>query len=308
MDELRFDDRVAIVTGAGRGLGRDHALLLARRGAAVVVNDLGGDEHGVGASAAPAQEVVAEIVTGGGRAIANHGSVASEDDAQALVAAAVDAFGRIDIVVNNAGNQIVLPFPTMPVEVLHRHFAVHVAGSFHVTQAAWPHLERSGAGRVVNTTSTASLGITGFLAYSTAKAALIGLTRTLALEGAAAGIKVNAVAPSAATRLAFAPDAAGDIPDEVRQTMARTSPAALVSPVVAYLAHESCAFTGEVLFAGAGRVSRIVLAETRGIVDADLTVESVAAGIERVMDDTEVLTLPDAMRRAQAWAERVRHS
>jgi NAD(P)-dependent dehydrogenase (short-subunit alcohol dehydrogenase family) len=304
VDEIRFDGRVVLVTGAGRGLGRDHAVLMASRGAAVVVNDLGGDVHGDGAGSGPADDVVAEIEAAGGDAVASYDSVATSEGAAAIVGVAVERFGRLDAVVNNAGIQIVKPFTQMTVQDLEQHLAVHLAGTFQVTKAAWPHLAASGAGRVVNTTSTASLGITGYTSYSSAKAALIGFTRSLALEGTAHGIHVNAVAPSAATRMAFAEDAGKDIPADVRERMAATSPARLVSPVVAFLAHPSCDLNGEILFAGAGRVSRIVFAETAGYSTGELDVEDVAANIPTIVDDRALVTLPDAMQRTQALAQR----
>jgi NAD(P)-dependent dehydrogenase (short-subunit alcohol dehydrogenase family) len=303
VDEIRFDGRVVLVTGAGRGLGRDHALLMAGRGAAVVVNDLGGDVHGDGTATGPADDVVAEIEAAGGAAVASYESVATSEGAAAAVSAALERFGRLDAVVNNAGVQIVKPFTQMTVQDLERHLAVHLVGTFEVTKAAWPHLVASGSGRVVNTTSTASLGITGYTSYSSAKAALIGLTRSLALEGAPHGLHVNAVAPSAATRMTFAEDAGKDIPAEVRARMAATSPARLVSPVVAYLAHPSCELNGEILFAGAGRVSRIVLAETTGYAADELDVEDVAANVTAIVDDRALVTLPDAMQRTQALAQ-----
>jgi NAD(P)-dependent dehydrogenase (short-subunit alcohol dehydrogenase family) len=271
----------------------------------VVVNDLGSGVGGQGASSGPADGVVAEILAAGGRAVANHDSVAKEQGAERMVGTAIESFGRLDIVINNAGIQRVKRLTDTTLDDFSAHLAVHLSGAFLVSRAAWPHLARTGSGRIVNTTSTSSLGITGYTSYASAKAALIGLTRVLALEGRATGIGVNAIAPSAATRMAFADDAAKDIPATVRDTMARTSPTSLVSPVVAYLCHESCDLTGEVLFAGAGRVTRIVLAETPGIVVADLTPETVADRIEEVLQDRDTMTLPDAMERAGAWAARL---
>jgi NAD(P)-dependent dehydrogenase (short-subunit alcohol dehydrogenase family) len=188
VNKLSFEGRVAVVTGAGRGIGRSHALLLADRGADVVVNDLGGSIGGVGADAEPASTVAAEIVAAGGAAIADTSDVATAAGAQALVDAAVERFGHLDILINNAGIIRWAGFPEADADNLERHLAVHVVGSFNTTRAAWPHMVQQGYGRIVMTTSTGMFGLPHNLSYATAKGAVIGLTRSLTTAGAAHGI------------------------------------------------------------------------------------------------------------------------
>ncbi|GIU86511.1 MAG: short-chain dehydrogenase [Acidimicrobiia bacterium] len=239
------------MTGAGRGLGRAYACELARRGARVVVNDLGTAVDGAGADAGPASAVAREITDAGGEAVADAGDVSSPADAQALVGAALERFGRVDVVVNNAG---IVRFGALceadPAD-LDRHLAVHARGAFNVTRAAWPHLVAQGYGRVVMTTSTGVLGLPDNVAYAAAKGAVIGLARSLATAGAAHGIAVNCIAPAAATRMGGRIGTPELAPE-------------LVAPMVAYLAHESCAVTGEVYVAGAGRFARLFVATTDG--------------------------------------------
>ena len=279
MGELRFDGRVALVTGAGRGLGRAYALLLAARGASVVVNDLGGAIDGTGADAAPAADVVAEIEAAGGQALADTSDVATEAGAAALVAGAVERFGRLDAVIANAGIMRWARFPDVPLEDVEAHLAVHTVGSFLVARAAWPHVQAAGAGRLVLTTSTGVLGLPGNTAYALAKGGVLGLARSLALAGRKHGIRVNCVAPAASTRLAG--DGAPEMPPE------------LVAPLVAYLAHPDCPATGEVYTAGAGRFGRLLLATTPGYLHegAAPTVEDVAAHWEAI-DDEAGATVP----------------
>ncbi|MCW2864637.1 MAG: short-chain dehydrogenase/reductase [Actinoallomurus sp.] len=261
MAELRFNGRVAIVTGAGQGLGRQHALELAARGAKVVVNDLGGALDGSGASAGPASSVVEEIKKNGGEAVANNDNVATAEGAQAIVRTALDTFGKIDIVVNNAGILRDRSFNNMAPEEFDQVIAVHLRGSFLVTHAAWPHLREQAYGRVVMTSSPAGLfGNFGQANYSSAKMGLVGLTKTLAAEGAKYNIKVNAIAPIAWTRMTeemFPPEYKDKLSVE------------LVTPVVAWLVHESNEGTGETYSVGGGRVARVFVAEGPGYTSQD---------------------------------------
>jgi len=266
MSVLHFEERVAIITGAGGGLGRSHALELARRGARVVVNDVGRSVHGDGASTDAAQAVVDEITACGGTAVPNHDTVATTEGGQAIVQAALDAFGRVDILINNAGILRDKAFHKMDSHMIDSVVDVHLKGALFVSQPAFRVMRENGYGRIVNTTSASGLfGNFGQANYGAAKAGLAGLTRVLALEGEAHGIKVNAIAPIAATRMT-----AGILGD----LTSRVGPDS-VSPVVAYLAHEECAVNGNVYSVAGGRVALIFVAETQGAVLAALTPESV---------------------------------
>ena len=202
MADLGFDGRVAIITGAGGGLGREHALLLASRGARVVVNDVGGSVSGEGGDAGPAQRVVQEISDAGGEAVADTHSVATPEGGEAIVATALDHFGRVDIVVNNAGILRDKTFHNMTADLLNAVLDVHLKGAFYVTRPAWIKMREQSYGRVINTSSNSGiLGNFGQSNYGAAKMGLVGLTRVLAVEGAKYNIKVNAVAPVARTRM-----------------------------------------------------------------------------------------------------------
>ncbi len=272
MTEHRFDGRVAIVTGAGRGIGRAHALLLAARGAQVVVNDLGGAMEGGGSSASVAAEVVAEIVGRGGEAVADTHDVSSVDGAEALIDAAHSTFGGLDVLVNNAGIIRWAEFPAADFQNLADHLAVHVAGSFNTSRAAWPRMVEQGYGRIVMTTSSGIFGLRNNAAYAAAKAGIIGLTRSLADAGLRLGIKVNAVAPAAATRMAGNFDASAMAAD-------------FVAPMVAFLAHEDCPVTGSVYAAGAGRFTKLFIASTEGWVGKEPSVEDVADNWAAINDE-----------------------
>lgn len=292
MNEYGFEGRVAVVTGAGRGIGRAHALLLARRGARVVVNDLGGSIDGTGVDAEPASSVAAEIVAAGGDAMADHNDIASATGAQALVDAAADRFGRVDIVVNNAGIVQWAGFPEADAGNLERHLAVHVGGSFNVTRAAWPRMVEQRYGRVVMTTSAGIFGLPNNVSYATAKAAVIGLARSLTTAGAAHDILVNLVAPAAFTRMAGPPGpGTGQMAPE------------LVAPMVAFLAHENCPVSGEIYAAGAGRFTRIFIGETEGYVHTagDATVEDVARNWSTINDETRYHVPADLMSWSAAF-------
>jgi hypothetical protein len=287
MTELRFDGRVALVTGGGRGIGRAHALLLAARGAKVVVADYGGSLEGEGSSHLPADEVVAEIRAAGGEAVANHGSVAVEDDAAAMVDAAMDNFGRLDIVVNNAGISDLQLFDDIPIDQFRQMFDVHLMGTILVTKAAWPHLKAAGYGRVVNTCSEGMLGFHPYVsAYGAAKGGIYGFTRTLGAEAPRLGIRVNAVAPRANTRLGNEESVMktfGMPREAVRGVMDAMRPE-LVSPAMAFLAHESCELNGEVLVAGGGAVQRMTVQLSPGVQSGELTPEFVAENLVAIME------------------------
>ncbi|MCP5030601.1 MAG: SDR family NAD(P)-dependent oxidoreductase [Actinomycetia bacterium] len=287
--ELRFDGEVALVTGAGHGLGRAHALLLASRGASVVVNDLGsptmgGQDHDGG----PAAEVVQEIRDAGGQAVANSDTVATREGAEAMVAQALSEFGKLDIVINNAGIIRNRTFANIGHYEFEPVLDVHVKGAFYVTKPAWEHMKSRGYGRIVNTSSGSGLfGSFGQAAYAAAKAAIMGFTKTLAIEGVRYGIKVNEIAPGALTRMT------GDVLGDGSATAAHygMSGADLeaqmgphqVAPAVVYLAHRSCQLTGETLSAAGGRVGRIFVGTTPGVYADDLTLEVVAARIDEIM-------------------------
>jgi NAD(P)-dependent dehydrogenase (short-subunit alcohol dehydrogenase family) len=280
MGELRLDGKVALVTGAGRGLGRSYANLLASRGASVVVNDPGVSLRGEGGDQGPASTVAADIRSRGGKAVANFESVATESGAAAVVAQALDSFGRIDIVVNNAG--IFMPerdFLDTTSESFLGVWQVHVMGSINVTRAAWPHLLAQSFGRVINTTSHVGyLGCRGLLEYSVAKAAIHGFTRSLALEAEGSGVTVNAVAPGAMTRPVA--DLAG-----LPETFASPAyDASLVAPTLVWLAHADCDANGEVFGVMAGTTTRIKVAETDGFHSRRPTPETVRDSFGLVMD------------------------
>jgi NAD(P)-dependent dehydrogenase (short-subunit alcohol dehydrogenase family) len=297
MTEMRFDGQVVVVTGAGRGIGRGHAKLLAARGAALVVNDAGVDPDGGGGSLGPAHEVVAQIEASGGRAIASSASVATEAGARDIVAAAIDEFGRLDAVINNAGIYVGEAIDAFDAACFRRHLEVHVLGSALVLRSAWPHLVQS-RGRVVNTMSASLFGMTHYSAYISAKGGILGLTRALAVEGRPVGIKVNCVAPAAATRLMF--ESMPGISEESADHLRNLMPPEAIAPVVGFLAHADCAISGECLAVGGGRVTRYILGETLGITRRSLTPEIIRDELAAIMDTAGYNAWPDtdALTRA----------
>ena len=242
---IRFEDKVVIVTGAGCGLGRSHALLFARHGARVVVNDLGGSTKGEGANASAADRVVAEIREAGGTAVANHDSVT---DGGKIVQNALDAFGRVDVVVNNAGILRDKSFAKMDDADWDLVYRVHVEGAYKVTHAAWPYLREQNYGRVIFTSSTSGIyGNFGQANYAMAKLGLYGLTRTLALEGRKNNILVNAIAPTGGTRMTE-----GLIPPDIFELLKPE----LVSPLVVYLGSEECQESSALYEVGGGWIGK----------------------------------------------------
>jgi NAD(P)-dependent dehydrogenase (short-subunit alcohol dehydrogenase family) len=279
-DPVRFDGRVAIVTGAGGGLGREHALLLAARGARVLVNDLGGTPLGAKPSREPAEAVAEEIRKAGGEALADASDVASAEGGRALVERAVARWGRIDALINNAGVVGGAPsFDELGDDELDRVLKVHVYGAFHTSRPAWRAMRAQGYGRILFTSSGSVFGTAGSVTYPTAKAALIGLTRNLALQGRALGIKVNAIMPVAHTRLtAMLPNR------ELVDWLERNFPPARVAPLATWLVHEDAPCSGEVFSVGGTRFARVFLGVTRGAVLGEPTLESVRDGFARALD------------------------
>lgn len=291
MEELRFDGRVAVITGAGRGLGREYALLLASRGARVVVNDFGvaisdTDDTGEAPATNPADEVVAEIIAAGGVAVADHNTVATVEGGESIIATALEAFGTVDICVNNAGQVRMQPFATFPDEHIATVISTQLLGTLHVGRAAWRVMEARGGGRIINVSSGAAYG--GFersTVYSMAKAGVIGLTIAMAAEGAPHGIAVNVIAPFAKTR-----PGTGFGPIPWSEDLAEWLHPRRVAPLVAWLAHERCEVTGRCYAVGAGHVAQVAFAVNEGFTDRDLTPESVAAHAEALAVPPAFLT------------------
>ena len=279
MSELRYDDKVAIVTGAGNGLGKCHALFLASRGAKVVVNDLGGAVDGTGSSSAAAQLVVDEIKAAGGEAVADFNSVSERDSARAIIKTAVDNYGRVDILVNNAGILRDKSFKKMTDDEYQLVIDVHLMGTVWVCKAAWDIMNEQEYGRIINTTSAASFGNFGQTNYSGAKAGITGFSKSLAQEGARKNIKVNILAPMARTRMT----------EELLGPLAEKLHPELVTPVIAYCASEECSVTGEVFSAGGGRIARIFWGVTPGFRKDDISGEDIRDNLEAIMDTSDMI-------------------
>jgi NAD(P)-dependent dehydrogenase (short-subunit alcohol dehydrogenase family) len=276
MTEISFIDRVAIVTGAGGGLGRTYALDLAAHGASVVVNDLGGSAAGVGSDASAAQKVVDEITAKGGSAVASHDSVSTPEGGAAIVQTALDAFGKVDIVINNAGILRDKTFAKLENQDLEAVLDVHLRGAFHVSQPAFRVMKENGYGRFVFTASNAGVfGNFGQTSYGAAKMGLVGLANVLAIEGAKAGIKSNVICPIARTRMT----------EDILGPLAESVEPELVTPMVVFLASETCELTHEVFSAGGGRYARVFVGLAPGWFagkGVEVSADDVAAHIDDI--------------------------
>jgi len=293
MSELRFDGKVAVVTGGGRGLGRCHALLLASRGAKVVVNDLGGNvKGGTRPEGNPAQQVVDEIGAADGVAVADTNDVSTPEGTKTIIETAIREFGHIDIIVHNAGISETLPFTQITWNMLDRMWGVNIRGAWGLAQTAWPYFSKQKYGRIVNTGSWAMAGISDCAHYCTAKAAMLGFTKAIALDGAPLGIKANTLLPSAWTRMFE--DAVKDA-KLIALTKKYWKPE-FVSPVVAYLAHESCEISGEAISAQGGRIERVFYADGNGILlkGEECTPEAIRDRIDDIMDEKEPALISNA--------------
>lgn len=283
MAELRFDDRVAVITGAGRGLGRSYAELLASLGARVVVNDAGGTLRGDTFESDVAAEVVQAIKDGGGDAVACTESVATPEGGRAIIDTALKTYGRIDILIHNAGIVRYGSLTELSYDDFEAVLDVHLRGAFHVVRAAFPAMSAAGYGRIVLTSSIGGIyGNRAVANYAVSKMGVIGLSNVIALEGAASNVKSNVIVPSALTRMAEGLDTSA-YPDMKPE---------LVAPTVGYLAHESCALTGEIMVAIAGRVGRVYITETAGVYQPAWTVDEVAARLDEISDTEKSWVLP----------------
>ncbi|HEX4378059.1 MAG TPA: SDR family NAD(P)-dependent oxidoreductase [Steroidobacteraceae bacterium] len=300
MPELRFDQRVAVITGAGRGLGRAYALLMASKGARVVVNDPGGSLRGQGVDAGPAADVVREIKSAGGEAVANTDSVATPEGGKAIVQAALDHYGRLDALIHNAG--IVRPgsLQEMSQADFDNVVDVHLNGAFHLVRAAFPIMFQARYGRIVLTSSIGGIyGNHRIANYAVSKAGVIGLSNVAALEGESANVKCNVILPSAVTRMAEGIDISAYPPMDPE----------LVAPVVGWLAHENCSINGEMLASIAGRIARAYIVESQGIYQPSWTIDQVDQQIDAIRTAGTPWELPvvphghiDHIRRSFAMA------
>src|SRR5262245_35149726 len=283
MADLRFDDRVAVITGGGRGLGRSYALLLAAQGAKVVVNDPGGSLTGDGGDATPADDVVREITAAGGEAVVSTDSVATPAGGKAIIDTALERYGRIDVLIHNAGIVRRASLKEMTYDDFEAVMDVHLRGAFHVVRPAFPVMCAAGYGRIVLTSSIGGLyGNHGVANYAAAKAGVIGLSNVAAMEGAADGVMSNVVVPAAMTRMAEGIDTSAYPPMGPE----------LVAPAVGWLAHETCSVTGEVLIAMAGRVARAIVAETPGVYRPSWSIEDVGEHIGPIRDTSRPVIFP----------------
>ena len=291
MTELRFDGRVAVITGGGRGLGREYALLLAARGARVLINDNGSALDGSGGDAGPAQALVDEITAAGGEAVANTDSVATPEGGKAIIEAALDSFGKVDVLIHSAGNSRFCPLENLSHEEFRSVVDIHLLGGFNVVQPCFPLMMKAGYGRVVLTGSIGGIYTMPTVApYAVSKSGMIGLSQAIAIEGADRNIKSNIILPGASTRMGEGIDTTGFPPMGPE----------LVAPVVGWLAHGECSISGEMIISAAGRVARAFITESEGVYDADWTIEKMAEKIDAIRDPSRQWTfhpVPDGFNQ-----------
>lgn len=280
MSELRFDGRVAVITGGGRGLGRAYALLLAEKGCKVVVNDLGAPIKGDASDASVAQQLVDEIKAAGGEAVADTNSVATPEGARAIVQSAIDAYGKVDILIHNAGNVRYGTIRELSYDDFQSVVDVHLMGAFHLVKASHPLMCDAGYGRIVLTSSIGGIyGNNRCVNYGISKSGMIGLNNIAALEGEEFNVKSNIIVPNAVTRMA----------DGLDTSLYPPLGPELVAPAVAWMSHEDCSISGEMITAGGGRIARCFIAETTGVYRPSWTVDEVDAAMDAIHDKQEVL-------------------
>jgi NAD(P)-dependent dehydrogenase (short-subunit alcohol dehydrogenase family) len=286
MTGIRFEGKVVAVTGAGRGLGAAYARLLGERGARVVVNDRGTATDGSGSSRSTADDLVGELRAAGAQAVANHGDITDPQQAAGIVGDALEHFGRLDAVVNNAGIIATTTFDELSTAALQRQLDTHVFGALNVTRAAWPSLIEA-KGAAVFTVSAGMLGSRHTMAYNVAKAAVLGLMRSLATEGSAVGVRVNAVMPGAETRMQSTALDAESAETAARRATGVNSPDN-AAPLACFLVHDSCPANGEAFATGRGHMAKVALATGRGLSDREPSLDGVAAQFERIRSAAEL--------------------
>lgn len=287
-EEMRFDGQVVVITGAGRGIGRVQAHALAERGAKLVINDFGGSLAGSGSDPGLAQIVVEELKAAGAEAVANVGDVSTQVGAESVIEEAISSFGKVDVVINNAGILAPDDIPSLEVDDLKKHLDVHVVGSYNVTRAAWPHMEESGFGRVVMTSSIGLMGGANLIAYSTAKGGVMSLGRSLALAGEGKGITVNVVLPVAETRMVNDPSMRAKAGLPLLDDTAKADPSRgpeLTTQMVVLLAHRQCPVNGEMFETGLGRTAWAFIGETKGVFDLEHRAEDLLDALPEIMDE-----------------------